>query len=81
MDQFSSRSVSLFKSLIDAVPRKLNNQLLQDYHRKTHMLYAGNIKRTPVNKKFINLIVDLHDEFVKEMLKRKINHNTPLKKI
>jgi len=65
----------------DKDPSTLTNPQVLDYHKKTHMLYAGNIKRNPPNKKFINSIVDLHDKFVKEMLKRGMKHNTPLKKI
>lgn len=59
----------------------LKDKTLLDYHKKTHMLYAGNIKRKPVNKKLINDIVILHDKIVKEMIKRKFNHNSPLEKI
>lgn len=63
------------------VPSSLKDRTLLDYHKKTHMLYAGNIKRRPVNKKFLNSIVDLHNKFVAEMLKRGMKHNTPLKKV
>jgi hypothetical protein len=73
--------VSIVKAFKDANPSKLNNKLLLEYHRKTHMLYSGNIHRTPPNKSFINFIVDLHDKFVKEMIERGYNHNSPLKKI
>ena len=59
----------------------LKDKNLLDYHKKTHMLYAGNIKRIPINKKLINEIVYMHNKFVKEMKKRKFNHKTPLKKI
>ena len=65
----------------DRVPAELKDKQLLDLHKKTHMLYAGNIKRNPVNKKFVNSVVDLHDRFVKEMLKRGMKHITPLKKI
>jgi len=74
-------SLKLFSAMKDADLTKIDRQLLLDYHRKTHMLYAANIKHTPPNKSFINLIVELHDRFVKEMLKRNIKHNTPLRKI
>ena len=69
------------KNMRSKVPTALSNSLLLDYHRKTHMLYSGNVKRTPVNKAFVNSIVDLHDKFVEEMLRRGMKHNTPLKKI
>lgn len=62
-------------------PSILGSPTLIDYHRKTHMLYKGNIIRKPVNRKFVNSIVNLHNKFVKEMLKRRIKHNTPLTKI
>lgn len=73
--------IKVMKSMRSKRPPSLETPLLLDYHRKTHMLYNGNITRKPVNRTFINSIVDLHDSFVKEMLKRKIKHNTPLKKI
>ena len=57
----------------------IDKRLLLDYHRKCHMLY--NASRSRNNKVFINSIVSLHDKIVKEMLKRGIKHNTPLKKI
>lgn len=81
MDRFLKNSIKVFKSLKDDNPKKLNNSQLSDYHRKTHMLYAGNIKRRPVNKDFINAVVSYHNRLVKEMLKRKMKHNTPLEKI
>lgn len=59
----------------------LSNPLLLDYHRKTHMMYAAAMGRRPNNKEFINRIVGLHDRYVEEILKRGMNHNTPLKKI
>lgn len=65
----------------DKVPTSLKDKQLLDYHKKTHMLYAGNIKRKPVNRAFVNSVVDLHNRFVEEMLKRGMKHNTPLKKI
>jgi hypothetical protein len=62
-------------------PKELTNKKLNDYHLKTHMLYAGNIKRLPDSKQFVNSIVSLHDKFVKEMLSRGIKHNSPLRKV
>jgi len=72
------RSLKLLKNKqLSTLPQKL----LIEYHRKTHMLYSGAMKRNPPNKKWINKIVDTHDQYVNEMLKRGMNHNTPLKKI
>ena len=78
----------LFKrSLVEAtkmkdanLSQKTNKQLL-DYHRKSHILYGGNMKNRPINKQFINSIVELHEQLVKEMAKRKMKHNTQLRKI
>ena len=70
-----------FKSIRDKNPALLNDKLLVDYHRKTHMVYGGAVIRKPVNKPSVNAIVDLHDKFVEEMLNRGIKHNTPLKKV
>ena len=78
---FVKNSLKLLTTLKDVKPSKLKNKTLIDYHMKTHMLYSGNIKRRPINKTFINTIVTLHDNFVKEMLKRKMKHNTPLNKV
>jgi len=79
--KFFKRSLVEATRMKDAnLSEKTNKQLL-DYHRKCHMLYGGNMKNRPVNKQFINSIVDLHDKIVKEMAKRKMKHNTPLRKI
>jgi hypothetical protein len=67
--------------LKEARPSSLNSKLLLDYHMKTHMIYAGAIKRNPPNKPFINSIVDIHNNFAKEIVKRGMKHNTPLKKV
>lgn len=80
-DQFLKNSIKLFAAFRDLDPKDLGDKTLIEYHRKTHMLYAGNVKRKAPNKQFINSIVDYHDRLVKEMLKRGFNHNTPLKKI
>lgn len=73
--------LKLAKRMQDQKPSSLNDKQLLDYHKKTHMLYSGNITRSNLNKKFINFIVDLHNSFVKEMLKRGMKHNTPLNKV
>lgn len=70
-----------FLKMKDQNPSSLNSKRLLDYHRKTHMMYAGALRYNPPNKQFVNSIVDLHNNFVKEILKRGMKHNTPLKKI
>ena len=65
----------------DVEPSSLANNLLLDYHRKTHMLYTAATKKYPPNKTFANSMVSLHNKFVREMLKRGMKHNTPLKRI
>ena len=72
---------NLFRSMRDKRPSLLPDKLLLDYHKKTHMLYAGAIARKPLNKPFVNSTVDLHDNLVEEMLNRGMQHNTPLKKV
>jgi hypothetical protein len=62
-------------------PALLNDKLLLDYHKKTHMVYAGVVLRRPANKPFVNSTVALHDKFVEEMLNRGMKHNTPLNKV
>jgi len=73
--------LKIHKKMDEKLPSSLKNPTLIDYHRKTHMLYQGNIKRKPLNTKFINSIVNLHNNFVTEMLKRRMKHNTPLSKV
>lgn len=79
--KFFKRSLVEATRMKDAnLSEKTNKQLL-DYHRKCHMLYGGNMKNRPVNKQFINSIVELHNRIVEEMTNRKMKHNTPLRKI
>jgi len=75
------QQVRALKLLKNKEPSTLPPKLLVEYHRKTHMLYSGAMKRKPQNKPFINSIVDAHDQYVRELLKRGMKHNTPLKKI
>ena len=72
------RTLRLLK---DKEPSTLPTKLLIEYHRRTHMLYSGAMRRKPINKNWVNEVVDTHDQYVSEMLKRGIKHNTPLKKI
>jgi len=62
-------------------PTLLTDTQLLDYHEKTHALYEGNINRKKINKKLTDFIFDLHNTSVQEMLKRQIDHQTPLNKI
>lgn len=78
---FEIENLKIARSMKDKVPADLTDKQVLDYHKKTHMLYAGNIKRNPVNKVFVNSIVDLHNRFVEEILKRGMQHKTPLKKV
>ena len=71
----------IYSSMQGKNPALLNDKLLLDYHKKTHMIYAGAVLRRPVNKPFVNSTVALHDKFVEEMLNRGMKHNTPLKKV
>ena len=75
------QQVRTLQLLKNKEPSSLPPKLLLDYHRKTHMIHAGAMKRNPPNKQLINSAVDLHDKYVKELLKRGMKHNTPLKKI
>lgn len=78
---FELESYRIIKNLKGKIPTSLPNQLLLDYHRKTHMLYAAALKHNPPNKKFINEVVLMHNEYVKEMKKREIKHTTPMERI
>ena len=79
--KFFKQSSVMMNAMRDTNLSELSNQQLLDYHRKCHMLYGGNIKNNPVNKKFVNSIVTLHDRIVKQMMKRNMKHNTPLVKL
>lgn len=78
---FETQQLKIALNMKQKVPSSLKDKQLLDYHKKTHMLYAGNIKRKPVNKVFVNSIVDLHNKFVNEMENRGMKHKTPLKKV
>jgi len=80
-NKFLKKSFVMLKGMKDENLSQLPNQRLLDYHRKSHMLYSGNMAHRPINKPFINSVVDLHNRIVKEMLKRGMKHNTPLKKV
>ena len=75
------KNLTIYKKMQDKNPALLNDKLLLDYHKKTHMLYAGAVARRPVNKPFVNSTVTLHDKLVEEMLNRGMKHTTPLNRV
>lgn len=81
MEVASIQTLAKIKNLTTTSIKKLPTPTLLDYHRKTHMLYSAAMKRNPPNKEFVNKVVDIHDLIVEDMIKRKIKHKTPLKKI
>ena len=60
------------------IVRKLSNSQLVELHRKCHMLHAAWTKKGNVKKEAFVFIEKVHNELVKEMLRRGMNHNTPL---
>ena len=60
------------------IVRELTNPQLVELHRKCHMLHGAWTKKGNVKKEAFEFIVKVHDELVKEMLRRKMNNNTPL---
>jgi len=81
MNNFFTKSFVMLKGMRDEDLSRLSNQRLLDFHRKSHMLYSGNMAHRPLNKTFINSIVSFHNRVVHEMEKRGMKHNTPLKKV
>jgi anaerobic ribonucleoside-triphosphate reductase len=73
--------LKLAKNIKDQTPSLLNEKQLIDSYDKIVKLYSENITRKKLNKKLINFIVDLHNEFTKEMLNRGIPTIKPLNKI
>lgn len=59
--------------------KNLTTQQLMDMHRKMHMLYSGAKKLGINNPEYYQLLLEKHDILVGEMIRRKYNHNTPLK--
>ena len=74
-------SLKILQTYKDADLTTFNQKLLKDHHIELHKLYAKTIKRRPINKTFINTIVQIHNVFVKEMKVRNIKHSTPLNKL
>jgi len=79
--KFLKISLIVMREMKDANLTKLTDQTLLDYHGKCDMLYTGSLRQSPSNKSLINSIVMIHNTLVNEMEKRKIKHNTPLRKI
>jgi len=75
------KNLNVYKKMQGKNPALLNDKLLLDYHKKTHMIYVGAVARRPVNKPLVNSMVVLHDKFVEEMLNRGMKHSTPLNKV
>jgi hypothetical protein len=78
---FESEGFNLVRHLKRNPPSILQDQLLHDYHKRSHTLYEKAIKFKPANKAFIHHIVQMHDEFGREMLSRGIIHKTPLQRL
>lgn len=76
-----SKSFQIFKSMQNGSLKDVSNSQLLDLHRKCHMLYMANIRHKNLNKKFLNSIVMFHVKIVKEMLRRNMKHNSPLKRV
>lgn len=57
---------------------KLNKTMLLNFHRQLHKLYNGAIKHKPFNKGFINEVSIVHNEYVKVLLKRGMEHTSPI---
>jgi len=75
---FEAESYKLLRNLKEKDPSTLQDILLNSFHLKTHKLYKGAVKHKPPNKKFINHVVSLHNEYVAEMKKRGLKHDTHL---
>lgn len=78
---FETEGFSMMKHLRRNPPSVVQDQLLLNYHIRSHTLYEKAIKFKPPNKAFIHQVVEMHDEFVRELLKRRVNHKTPLQRI
>lgn len=79
--RFEHKAFDDLRSMKIKIPSTLNDNLLAEYHRKCHMLYAQSIQYQPPNIVFVNQIVELHSLYVKETRNRGIKHNTTLQRI
>lgn len=78
---FENNTFKILRLLKNRQSKSLNDKLLVEYHRKCHMLYAEASERLPINKVFINQVVEMHDQYVKEMIRRGMKHNSPLQRV
>jgi len=58
---------------------ELSTQTLLTLHKQLHKSYTNLLRIKPKPENAIKIIVQSHDEYVKELLTRGIKHNTPLK--
>ena len=75
---FENNAFKVLRDLKNKSPDILQDELLDQYHRKCHMLYKGAIKLKPPNKVFINQVIELHIQCMKEMKIRGMKHDSPL---
>lgn len=66
---------------MDATSEPLEDETLIENHKKIHKLYMNSIKKRPLHRKLINIIVEYHDNYANEIIKRNMNHITPLRKL
>lgn len=66
--------------LLDITPKKLkgiSNQELISLHNRVHQLY-GVGKKKKLSNDFLSMLKRVHTMLVDEILKRNLNHNSPL---
>ena len=71
-------------SVIVRIKKKLSSSLQENilfsYHQKAHNIYDEATKLKLPNIKFINNVVEVHNLYATEILRREHEHDTPLKK-
>jgi len=78
---FEIEGFSMLKRLKSKPHYSLQDSLLLNYHRKTHKLYNQAIKLKPVNRIFINQVIEVHNSIIAELQKREIEHASPIQMI
>ena len=78
---FEANAFKHLREMKEKNAESLNKKLLDEFHRKCHMLYSGAIKYKPPNKMFIQQVVELHNQYISEMKKKGMKHNTPLYRV
>jgi len=73
-----NRLKEIEKDVSGRIVRSLTNPQLIELHRKCHMLYGAWTKKGNVKREAFEFLFNVHEKIVEEMLRRKINHNTPL---